>query len=119
PTPAEVEAFIADRSPDAYEKLIDRLLASPHYGERQARRWLDLARYADSSGFQNDITRPNMWRYRDYVINSFNSDKPFDLFIKEQLAGDEIAPGNKDVLVATGFLAGYPDNYNSRDLVQR
>jgi hypothetical protein len=119
PTPEEVETFVNDRSPDAYEKLADRLLASPRYGERQARRWLDLARYADSSGFQNDVTRPNMWRYRDYVINSFNQDKPFDQFIKEQLAGDEIAPGNKDVIVATGFLAGYPDNYNSRDLVQR
>ncbi|MET0380191.1 MAG: DUF1549 and DUF1553 domain-containing protein [Spongiibacteraceae bacterium] len=119
PTPQEVEAFVADKSPDAYEKLVDRLLSSPHYGERQARRWLDLARYADSSGFQNDITRPNMWRYRDYVIDSFNHDKPYDQFVKEQLAGDEIAPGNKDVIVATGFLAGYPDNYNSRDLVQR
>lgn len=119
PTPEEVKTFVADRSPNAYEKLVDRLLASPHYGERQARRWLDLARYADSTGFQNDPTRPNMWRYRDYVITAFNSDKPYDQFIKEQLAGDEIAPNNPDVIVATGFLAGYPDNYNSRDLVQR
>lgn len=119
PTPEEVKAFENDRSPDAYEKLVDRLLASPHYGERQARRWLDLARYADSTGFQNDNTRPNMWRYRDYVIKAFNNDKPFDQFVKEQLAADEIAPGNKETLVATGFLAGYPDNYNSRDLVQR
>ena len=119
PTPEEVKAFVNDRSPDAYEKLADRLLASPKYGERQARRWLDLARYADSSGFQNDVTRPNMWRYRDYVINAFNQNKPYDQFIKEQLAGDELAPNNKDALIATGFLAGYPDNYNSRDLVQR
>ncbi len=119
PTPEEVKSFVNDKSPAAYEKLVDRLLASPHYGERQARRWLDLARYADSTGFQNDPTRPNMWRYRDYVINSFNSDKPFDQFVKEQIAGDEIAPDNPDVIVATGFLAGYPDNYNSRDLVQR
>ena len=119
PTPEEVKAFVADRSPDAYEKLVDRLLSSPHYGERQARRWLDLARYADSTGFQNDTTRPNMWRYRDYVINAFNQDKPYDRFIKEQLAGDEIAPDDQNALIATGFLIGYPDNYNSRDLVQR
>lgn len=119
PTPEEVKAFVNDKSPDAYEKLADRLLASPHYGERQARRWLDLARYADSTGFQNDTARPNMWRYRDYVINAFNQDKPYDRFIKEQLAGDEIAPDDQNALIATGFLIGYPDNYNSRDLVQR
>jgi hypothetical protein len=119
PSPEEVAAFVNDTSPDAYEKLVDRLLASPRYGERQARRWLDFARYADSTGFQNDPTRPNMWRYRDYVINSFNEDKPYAQFIKEQLAGDEIAPGNQSIMVATGFLAGYPDNYNSRDLVDR
>lgn len=119
PSPEEVKAFVDDKSADAYEKLADRLLASPHYGERQARRWLDLARYADSTGFQNDTTRPNMWRYRDYVINAFNQDKPYDRFIKEQLAGDEIAPDDQNALIATGFLIGYPDNYNSRDLVQR
>lgn len=119
PSPEEVKAFVADRSPDAYEKLVDRLLSSSRYGERQARRWLDLARYADSTGFQNDTTRPNMWRYRDYVINAFNQDKPYDRFIKEQLAGDEIAPDDQNALIATGFLIGYPDNYNSRDLVQR
>ena len=119
PTPEAVKAFINDRSPDAYEKLIDGLLASPHHGERLARHWLDLARYADSTGFQNDRTRPNMFRYRDYVIDSYNQDKPYDRFIKEQLAGDELGPDNKQALIATGFLAGYPDNYNSRDLVQR
>ena len=119
PTPEEVAAFESDKSPDAYEKLVDRLLASPRYGERQARLWLDLARYADSTGFQNDNVRPNMFRYRDYVIKAFNEDKPYSQFIREQIAGDEIAPGNQDVLVATGFLAGYPDNHNSRDLVQR
>ncbi|MGO9673450.1 MAG: DUF1549 and DUF1553 domain-containing protein [Methylocella sp.] len=119
PTPEEVAAFVNDKSPDAYEKLADRLLASPHYGERQARLWLDLARYADSAGFQTDQTRSDMWRYRDYVINAFNQDKPYSRFIQEQIAGDEIAPGEQDVLVATGFLTGYPDNYNSRDLVQR
>ncbi|WP_232415383.1 MULTISPECIES: DUF1549 and DUF1553 domain-containing protein [Methylotenera] len=119
PTTEEVRTFVEDRSPNAYEKLVDRLLASPRYGERQARRWLDLARYADSTGFQGDQTRPNMWRYRDYVINSFNQDKPFDRFVKEQLAGDELFPGDTEALVATGFIAGFPDNRNSRDLIQR
>ncbi|MGA7656918.1 MAG: DUF1549 and DUF1553 domain-containing protein [Methylocella sp.] len=119
PTPEETAAFVTDTSPDAYEKLVDRLLASPHFGERQARLWLDLSRYADSAGFQTDQTRSDMWRFRDYVINAFNQDKPYSRFIQEQIAGDELAPGNQDILVATGFLAGYPDNYNSRDLVQR
>ncbi|MGC3982849.1 MAG: DUF1549 and DUF1553 domain-containing protein [Steroidobacteraceae bacterium] len=119
PTLQEVQAFENDKSPNAYEKLVDRLLASPHYGERQARRWLDLARYADTTGFQNDNIRQNQWRYRDYVINAFNNDKPYDQFIKEQIAGDEIAPNSKEALIATGFLMQYPDNYNSRDLVQR
>ena len=94
PAPEEVAAFVNDTSPDAYEKLADRLLASPKYGERQARRWLDLARYADSSGFTNDETRESLWRYRDYVIKAFNQDKPYNQFVSEQLAGDEIAPGN-------------------------
>jgi len=119
PAPADVAAFMKDRSPTAYEKLVDRLLAAPQYGERQARRWLDLARYADSTGFQGDQTRPNMWRYRDYVINAFNQNKPFDRFVKEQLAGDELFVGDEQALIATGFMAGYPDNRNSRDLVQR
>ena len=119
PTPEEVKNFVNDKSPDAYEKLVDRLLASHHYGERQARRWLDLARYADSAGFQGDQTRPNNWRYRDYVINAFNQDKPFNRFIQEQIAGDELWPNSQEAKIATGFLAGYPDNSNSRDLVQR
>ncbi len=119
PTPEEVQAFVKDRRPDAYERLVDRLLASPQYGVRQARRWLDLARYADSTGFEGDQTRANMYRYRDYVVDSFNADKPFDRFVKEQLAGDELAPDDSQALIATGFLAGYPDNRNSRDLVQR
>lgn len=119
PTPEEVTAFVEDTSPEAYEKLVDRLLASPRYGERQARRWLDLARYADSTGFDNDETRPNMWRYRDYVINAFNQDKPYTTFIQEQLAGDELWPDRQDSLVATGFLRGFPDNPNARDLVQK
>ncbi|MFZ2403922.1 MAG: DUF1549 and DUF1553 domain-containing protein [Methylobacter sp.] len=119
PTPEDVASFVNDTSPDAYERLADRLLASPKYGERQARRWLDLARYADSTGFQNDNTRPNMWRYRDYVINAFNQDKPYSRFIQEQLAGDELWPDNQEALIATGYMAHFPDNHNSRDLVQR
>ncbi|MEI6066415.1 MAG: DUF1549 and DUF1553 domain-containing protein [Methylococcaceae bacterium] len=119
PSPEDVAAFVNDTGPDAYEKLADRLLASTKYGERQARRWLDLARYADSTGFQNDGTRPNFWRYREYVINAFNHDKPYSQFVKEQIAGDELLPDKQEGLVATGFLAGFPDNSNSRDLVQR
>jgi len=119
PTPEEVHAFVNDKSPDAHVKLVDRLLASHHFGERQARRWLDLARYADSAGFQGDQTRLNNWRYRDYVIQAFNDDKPFDRFIKEQIAGDELWPDSTEAHIATGFIAGYPDNSNSRDLVQR
>src|SRR5690606_29119860 len=92
PTPAEVEEFLADKSPQAFEKVVDRLLASPQYGERWARHWLDLARYAESNGFKSDETRPYAWRYRDYLINSFNSDKPYDRFVTEQIAGDEMFP---------------------------
>jgi len=116
PTPDEVKAFVADKSPDAYEKLVDRLLASPHYGERWGRRWLDLTRYADSEGYNQDETRPNAWRYRDYVIKSFNQDKPYDRFIKEQLAGDEMWPGDLETFTATNFLRNYPDETNARDL---
>ena len=87
PTPEEVDAFLADKSPKAYERQVDRLLASPHYGERWGRLWLDAARYADSDGYEKDKQR-NVWFYRDWVINSFNQDKPYDKFIIEQLAGD-------------------------------
>jgi hypothetical protein len=90
PSPAEAAAFLADNRPDAWERTIDALLASPHYGERWGRHWLDVARYADSSGFEQDYDRPNAWRYRDYVIRAFNQDKPYDVFLKEQLAGDEL-----------------------------
>jgi uncharacterized protein DUF1553/uncharacterized protein DUF1549/cytochrome c len=104
PTPAEVDAFVADRSANAWEHLIDTLLASPHYGERYGRMWLDVARYADSAGFEYDRDRPNAWRYRDYVIRSFNEDKPYDRFLVEQIAGDEMDGRTDDSLVATGFL---------------
>jgi hypothetical protein len=104
PTPAEVEAFVRDKSPDAYEKVVDRLLASPHYGERWALKWLDVVRYAETNGFELDADRPHAWRYRDYVIDAFNHDKPYDQFVKEQIAGDEMFPGNKEALIATGYL---------------
>jgi hypothetical protein len=103
PTPPEVQAFLHDRSANAYEKLVDRLLASPHYGERWASKWLDVVRYADTNGFELDADRPHAWRYRDYVIDAFNHDKPYDRFIREQIAGDEIYPGNKEALIATGY----------------
>jgi hypothetical protein len=119
PTPAEVNAFLADKSPRAFERVVDRLLASPRYGEKWARHWLDLARYAESEGFKADETRPNAWRYRDYVIKSFNEDKPYDRFVKEQIAGDELWPENPDALVATAFNRHYPDESNARNLMQR
>jgi hypothetical protein len=97
PTPAELDAFEADRSPEAYSKVVDRMLASPRYGERWGRHWLDVVRYADTGGFETDIYFPNAWRYRDYVIQSLNEDKPYDRFVKEQLAGDELYPDNLDL----------------------
>ncbi len=110
PTPEEVTAFVADDSPQAWEKVIDRLLASPHYGERWGRHWLDLAQYADSSGFHNDLDRPHAWKYRDYVIRSFNEDKPYGRFVAEQLAGDEVAGANEESYIATGFGRNGPSN---------
>jgi hypothetical protein len=104
PSPQEVDAFVKDRDPKAYEKLVDRLLASPHYGERWALKWLDVVRYADTNGFEIDGDRAHAWRYRDYIVESFNQDKPYDRFMKEQIAGDELYPGNKEALVATGYL---------------
>jgi len=116
PTPDEVDAFVKDNSADAYEKLIDKLLASPRYGERWARHWLDLVRYAESDGFRQDAFRPHAWPYRDYVIKSFNADKPYDRFVTEQLAGDELAPDDPDVLVATGYMRHGQYEYNQRDV---
>jgi mono/diheme cytochrome c family protein len=118
PTPEDIQAFIADHLPDAYERFVDRLLSSPHYGERWARHWLDVAGYADSDGDNtNDTVRPYAWHYRDYVIRSFNMDKPLDRFITEQLAGDELVPrpwanlkpDQIELLAATGFLRTAPD----------
>ena len=110
PTPEEVDAFVADTDPSAYDKLVTRLLSSPHYGERQARLWLDVVRYADTHGYERDEFRPLAWKYRDYVVRAFNSDKPFDRFVVEQLAGDELVAGlpstpeEADTLIATGYL---------------
>ena len=103
PNPGEVDLFLRDRSPDAYEKVVDRLLRSPHYGERWALKWLDVVRYADTNGYEADALRLQAWRYRDYVVDSFNRDKPYDRFIQEQVAGDELWPGDKEALIATGF----------------
>jgi mono/diheme cytochrome c family protein len=104
PSPKEVETFLRDDSPDDFGRLVDRLLASPQYGEQMARHWFDVVRYADTSGFSNDFERPHAWRYRDYVVRSFNGDKPYDRFITEQLAGDEIDPKDPEMLIAVGFL---------------
>ena len=101
PSPAEVDEFVADSSPDAYERLVDRLLASPHFGERWARHWLDVVRFAESDGFETNQPRPNAWPYRDYVIKAFNEDKPYRDFIAEQLAGDVMGADE-----ATGFIVG-------------
>ncbi len=105
PTPEEVEAFVADTALDAYEKLIDHLLASPHYGERWGRHWLDLARFAESHGFEQDYDRPSAYHYRDFVIQALNQDMPYHQFVKWQIAGDELAPENLQAMMATGYLA--------------
>jgi hypothetical protein len=102
PSPSDIEAFLNDRSPDAYERLVDRLLASPRYGERWAQHWLDVVRFAESDGFEYDTHRPYAWRYRDYVIRSFNDDKPYDRFLIEQLAGDELG-AEEELRIASGF----------------
>jgi hypothetical protein len=103
PTPGEVDAFVNDRSPDAWSRVVERLLASPHYGERWGQHWLDLVRFAETDGFEYDNHRTDAWRYRDYVIRSFNEDKPYDRFVVEQLAGDELSPGDEEMRIAAGF----------------
>jgi hypothetical protein len=105
PTPEEVDAFVADSAPDAVDRLVDRLLDSPHFGERWARHWLDLARWAESHGFEHDYDRPTAYPYRDFVIEALNRDLPYDRFVKWQIAGDEYEPENPLALAATGFLA--------------
>jgi hypothetical protein len=118
PTPAEERAFLTDESPDAYERLVDRLLASPHFGERWAQHWLDVVRFAETEGFKLDRLRPEAYRYRDYVIRAFNDDLPYDRFLREQLAGDEEEPGNPDALVATGFYRVHPEESNGSNYRQ-
>ncbi len=108
PTPEEVEAFVHSDDPQAYEKTVQRLLASKHYGERWARHWLDVARYADTCGYDKDKLRPNAWPYRDYVIRSFNQDKPYARFVQEQIAGDVLFPGDPDGILGLGFIAAGP-----------
>ena len=103
PTPAEMADFVADKSPNAWSKVVEKLLASPHYGERWGQHWLDVVRFAETDGYEYDTHRGDAWRYRDYVIRAFNNDKPFDRFIMEQLAGDEIAPKEDETLIAAGF----------------
>jgi hypothetical protein len=103
PSPREVAAFVADKAPDAWPKLVEKLLGSPHYGERWGQHWLDVVRFAETDGFEYDTHRPDAWRYRDYVIRAFNHDKPYDRFVTEQLAGDEIDPKEDEALIAAGF----------------
>ncbi|MCA9232122.1 MAG: DUF1553 domain-containing protein [Planctomycetales bacterium] len=115
PTPEQIEEFTADQSPGAWERLVDRILADPRYGEHWARFWLDLVRYAESDGWNKDSYRPHIWRYRDYVVQSFNDDKPYPEFVMQQLAGDEIEGDDPENLIATGFLRLGIYEYNQRD----
>ena len=116
PTREQSETFAHDSRPDAYARLIDSLLASPRYGERWAQHWLDLVRYSESDGYRADFYRPGAWAYRDYVIKSFNTDKPYDRFVREQLAGDEIAPNDPEILIATSYLRNPVYEWNQRDV---
>jgi len=112
PTLDETQAFLSDNRPGAEERLVDRLLASPRYGERWGRHWLDVVRYSDSDGFKQDDTRPNMWRYRDWVIQSFNADKPYDRFVREQIAADELYPDDNNARPGLGYLRLFEDEFN-------
>ena len=120
PSPGEVAAFVADKSPDAYEKLVDRLLASDRYGEKWGRHWLDLVRYAETNGYERDGRKDLIWKYRDYVIRAFNADKPYDRFIKEQLAGDLLPDRDGESITATGFyrLGVWDDEPADRELAR-
>ena len=115
PTPEQVTAFVEDKRPDAYEKLVEELMASPRYGIRWAQHWLDLARYSESDGYREDAYRPNAWPYRDWVIKSFNDDKPYNQFVREQLAGDEINPDDPNVLIGTAYLRNGIYEWNQAD----
>src|SRR5262249_31920208 len=115
PTPEETKAFLSDNSPNAYEKVVDRLLASPRFGERWAQHWLDVVRYAATEGFKTDRPRTEAWRYRDYVIKSFNDDRPYDRFVRQQIAGDELEPNSQEALIATGLLRLYAEDTTAPD----
>jgi len=115
PSPAEIESFVNDTASDACERLIERLLSSPHYGERWGRHWLDLARWAETDGYEANDLRTSAWHYRDYVVKSFNQDKPYDRFLREQITGDELLPYSDENLIATGFLAAGRLNNNEED----
>ena len=120
PTLEQIDEFLADKERGAWERLIDRLLDSPHYGERWGRHWMDVARYADSTGFEQDYRRDNAWRYRDYIIDAFNDDKPYNQFLREQIAGDELDHVTDETLIATGFLrAGPRVNFREKDNPER
>ena len=112
PSPEEIDAFVNDPAPDAYERLVDRLLASPAYGERLACHWMDVARFAESHGYEQDYDRPFAFHYRDFLIRAFNHDMPYDQFVHWQLAGDELAPDDPLAMAATGFLGAgaFPDS---------
>jgi len=116
PTLEEIDAFLVDDAPDAYERMIDRLLASPRYAQRSASHWLDLVRYAESDGYRQDAFRPQAWRYRDYVVRAFNTDKSYDRFLTEQLAGDELDPDDPEMRVAAGYLRLGTYEYNQRNV---
>ncbi|MBM81159.1 MAG: hypothetical protein CMJ78_11275 [Planctomycetaceae bacterium] len=117
PSPIEVRAFVNDPAANAYERMIDRLLASPHYGEHWGRHWLDLVRYAETAGFNADPARPLAYKYREYIVKAFNSNTPYDRFLKEQIAGDELYPENTDALAATGFNLMWPDESNASNVL--
>ncbi|MEX2139274.1 MAG: DUF1549 and DUF1553 domain-containing protein [Pirellulales bacterium] len=119
PTFEEIGAFLVDDSPEAYANVVERLLASARYGERWAQHWLDVVRYAETDGFKQDAIRPNAYRYRDYVIRALNDDFPYDRFLQQQLAGDELEPNNPDAIIATGLNRLYPDEYNAANIKQR
>ena len=119
PTPEEMAALLDDTSPTAYERVVDRLLASPGYGQRWGQHWLDLARFAETDGFEFDAVRPNAWRYRDWVIEALNNDMPFDRFVQQQIAGDELWPDDPQAAIATGFLLCGPDMPDINDQDER
>jgi hypothetical protein len=118
PTPSEIEAFLADHRPGAYERVVDRLLASPHYGERWARHWLDVIHFAETHGHDQDVPRENAWPYRDYLIRAFNGDRPYGRFIEDQVAGDVLFPNDADGIVATGMLAAGPWDESSQQSIR-